>query len=200
MGKLGRRTRWLGWVVAGVLLVSAGGAALAAQGATTTTQGSTARADKAKARALGRGAGWEGKDLQFYVKAGKNEDNFYLYHVPARTTSWEPEVVVEFSQWLALRARIELAWLQGDPPQVYAGCPDTTLVPFDSAYVMCEGPYIVHVRDPATAPPNLAAVQELAAGIWRVDERASIDQAELWVDASTVHLFDPSTGASLARG
>jgi hypothetical protein len=60
MRRLGRRTSWLGWVVAGVLLVSAGGAALAAQGATTTTQGSTARADKAKARAgaLGRGAGW----------------------------------------------------------------------------------------------------------------------------------------------
>ena len=132
--------------------------------------------------ARGRGAGWEEEDLQFYVKAGKNEDNFYLYHVPARTTSWEPEVIVEFSHWLALRSRIELAWLQGDPPQVYAGCPDSTLVPFDSAYVMCEGPYIVHVRDPATAPPNLAAVQELAAGIWRVDARASIDQAEARVD------------------
>jgi hypothetical protein len=61
MRRLGRRTGWLGWVVAGVLLVSAGGAALAAQGATTTTtQGSTAGADKTKARAgaLGRGGGW----------------------------------------------------------------------------------------------------------------------------------------------
>jgi hypothetical protein len=59
MRRLGRRTGWLGWAVAGVLLVSAAGAALAAQGATTTTQGSTATADKAKARAgvLARGAG-----------------------------------------------------------------------------------------------------------------------------------------------
>jgi hypothetical protein len=56
MRRLGRRTGWLGWVVAGVLLVSAAGAALAAQGATSTTQGSTASADKA--RALGRKAGW----------------------------------------------------------------------------------------------------------------------------------------------
>jgi hypothetical protein len=56
MQRLGRRTGWLGWVVAGVLLVSAAGAALAAQSATTTTtQGSTS-ADKAKA--LGRKAGW----------------------------------------------------------------------------------------------------------------------------------------------
>ena len=132
--------------------------------------------------ARGRGAGWEEEDLHFYVKAGKNDNNFYLYHAPARTTTWEPEVVVDFSHWLALRARIEQAWLLGEPPQVYAGCPDTTLVPADSAYVMCDGPYIVHVRDPATAPPNLAAVQELATGIWRVDERMFIDQAELWVD------------------
>jgi hypothetical protein len=60
MGRLGRRTSWLGWAVAGVLLVSAGGAALAAQSATTTTQAPGASADKAKARAgaLGRGAGW----------------------------------------------------------------------------------------------------------------------------------------------
>ena len=58
MRGLGRRTRWLGWAVAGVLLVSAGGAALAAQDATTTTQAPSASASKDKARALGRGAGW----------------------------------------------------------------------------------------------------------------------------------------------
>jgi hypothetical protein len=59
MRRLGRRMGWLGWVVAGVLLVSAGGAALAAQNATSTTQApSGAAKDKAKAGALGRGAGW----------------------------------------------------------------------------------------------------------------------------------------------
>jgi len=62
MRGLGRRTRWLGWAVAGVLLVSAGGAALAAQNATTTTQAPGASADKDKAKpragALGRGGGW----------------------------------------------------------------------------------------------------------------------------------------------
>ena len=60
MRRLGRRTGWLGWVVAGLLLVSAGGAALAAQGTTTTTQAPGTSADKAKARAgaLGRGAAW----------------------------------------------------------------------------------------------------------------------------------------------
>jgi hypothetical protein len=60
MRRLGRRTGWLGWAVAGVLLLSVGGAALAAQGATTTTQAPGANADKAKARVgvLGRGGGW----------------------------------------------------------------------------------------------------------------------------------------------
>ena len=61
MRGLGRRTGWLGWVVAGVLLVSAGGAALAAQGATgTAQQGATTTTvdrNKARAGALGR-AGW----------------------------------------------------------------------------------------------------------------------------------------------
>jgi hypothetical protein len=50
-------------VVAGVLLVSVGGAALAAQSATSTTQAPSAtrtadKANKARAGALGRGGGW----------------------------------------------------------------------------------------------------------------------------------------------
>jgi hypothetical protein len=59
MRRLGRRTGWLGWVVAGVLLVSAAGAALAAQDTPTTTQApsATRTADKAN-KALGRGGGW----------------------------------------------------------------------------------------------------------------------------------------------
>ena len=60
MRRLGRRAGWLGWVVAGVLLVAAGGAALATQDPTTTIQAPAAGADKDKARAgaLGRGPGW----------------------------------------------------------------------------------------------------------------------------------------------
>ena len=137
---------------------------------------------KLRVWARGRGPGWEDGDLEFFIKAGKDQDNFYLYHTPARTVSWEPEVAVDFERWLLLRAQIEQAWLRGDSARVYPGCPDSTLVPYDSAYVMCDGPYIVHVRDPGTAPPNLARVQEIAAGIWRVESRIFVDQAELWVD------------------
>src|SRR5205807_2207845 len=74
------------------------------------------------------------------------------------------------------------AWLRGDTAQMYAGCPDSSLVPFESAYVRCDGPSLGHVREPATAPPNRAAVQEIAAGSWRVNSRVFLDQAELWVD------------------
>ena len=59
MRNLGRRTGWLGWAVAGVLLLSAGGVALAAQDTPSTTQGAVDKADKARAGALGQGRrGW----------------------------------------------------------------------------------------------------------------------------------------------
>jgi hypothetical protein len=63
MRRLGRRMGWLGWVVAGVLVVSAGEAALATQGATSTTQAPSGgaggtKADKARAGALGRLGGF----------------------------------------------------------------------------------------------------------------------------------------------
>ena len=132
--------------------------------------------------ARGRGPGWEDGDLEFYIKAGKDPDNFYLYRTRARTASWEPEVVVQFDRWLVLRAAVEQAWLRGDTAQVYSGCPDQALIPHDSSYVMCDGPYIAHIRNPGTSPPNLASVQELAAGVLRVADRVFVDQAEVWVD------------------
>jgi hypothetical protein len=58
MRGLGRRTGWLGWVVAGVLLLSAGGVALAAQGSPSTTQAPGPTVARERAGLLGRGAGW----------------------------------------------------------------------------------------------------------------------------------------------
>jgi hypothetical protein len=146
--------------------------------------------------ARGRGAGWDDGDLDFFIKAGKDQDNFYMYHTPARTTSWEPEVVVQFERWLILRARIEQAWLSGDSARVYPGCPDSTLVPNDGAFVMCDGPYIAHVRDPGTAPPNLSRVQEIAAGMWRIGTSTVVDPAELWVDDIRLGDVVRETGAA----
>src|SRR5207237_5044125 len=145
--------------------------------------------------ARGRGPGWEDGDLEFFIKAGKDQDNFYMYHTPARTVSWEPEVVVQFDRWLALRARIEQAWLSGDSAQVFPGCPDSTLMRRDTAFVMCDGPYVAHIRDPGTAPPNLASVQDIAAGIWRTGTAVFVDPAELWVDVIRLGDVVRQTGA-----
>jgi hypothetical protein len=146
--------------------------------------------------ARGRGAGWEEGDLDFFIKAGKDQDNFYMYHTPAHTTSWEPEVVVQFERWLILRARIEQAWLSGDSARVYPGCPDSTLVPHDGAFVMCDGPYIAHVRDPGTAPPNLSRVQEIAAGMWRVGTSVVVDPAVVGVVDSRLGAGGRDIGAA----
>jgi hypothetical protein len=124
----------------------------------------------------GRGAGWENGDLRAFVKVGQNQDNFYLYRALARSTSWQPEMVVDFDRWFALRALIEQRFLSGEAPSGAAQCGGDSL-----AYVACDGPYLVHVRDPVIAPPNLTRVQELAVGMLR-DSGSAADSAELWVD------------------
>ena len=60
MRRFGRRTGWLGWAVAAVLLLSAGGVALAAQpGSPTTTQAQGQADSLRKAGTPGlRGFGW----------------------------------------------------------------------------------------------------------------------------------------------
>ena len=130
-----------------------------------------------RAWARGRGPGWEDGDLEFYLKVGRDENNFYLYRVPAKSQSWEPEVVIELDRWITLRATLESAWLRGEPPSGAAQCGGDS-----TAYVACDGPYIVHVRDPGVSPPNLARVSEVAVGILRRAQNVAVDPAELWVD------------------
>jgi hypothetical protein len=127
--------------------------------------------------ARGRGPGWAENDLEFFIKVGRDEHNFYLYRVPARTDSWEPEVVIRLDRWLALRSEIETAWLSGDPPSGAGPCGGDS-----AAYVACDGPYVVQVRDPGVAPPNLARVSEVAVGMLRVAENVLVPRAEVWVD------------------
>ena len=128
--------------------------------------------------ARGRGPGWDQRELAFYVKVAQDENNFYLYRTAARTSSWEPEAVVDFDRWLNLRAQVEARFLRGEPPDVAQarGCGGDTL-----AYVACDSSYLVQVRNPGVAPPNLSRVRELAVGILRLSG-APLDSAELWVD------------------
>jgi hypothetical protein len=133
----------------------------------------------------GRGPGWEEGDLQAYLKLGSDVDNFYLYRAPAKSTTWEPEFAVDLETWRRLRAEIENRWLTGQAPSgsVECGTQDA------GAYVACDGPYLVNVRDPGVSPPNLAAVQEISAGIYRVGETVTTPGTELWVD--DIRLTEP---------
>jgi len=128
--------------------------------------------------ARGRGAGWDNGQLTFYIKVGQDVNNFYLFRGTARTTTWLPDLAVDFARWQAMRADIERRFLAGQRPSGAAFCGGDTL-----AYVECDSArsYIVHVRDPGVAPPNLAQVRELAVGFVR-DSGSAADTAELWVD------------------
>ena len=127
--------------------------------------------------ARGRGAGWAEGDLEFYIKVGRDEHNFYFYRAPLRTDTWEPEVTIDLDRWLALRTEIEAAWLGGAPPSGAAVCGGDS-----TAFVACDGPYLVHIRDPGISPPNLARVSEVAVGMLRVRQTVVIDPAEVWVN------------------
>jgi hypothetical protein len=126
----------------------------------------------------GRGDGWEQGDLQAFIKLGSDDRNFYLYRAPAHTTTWEPEFDIDLEVWRTLRADLENRWLSGAPPSGAAECGSLDV----NAYVACDGPYLVHLADPGINPPNLAAVQEVSAGIYRVAGTVGLLEAELWVD------------------
>ncbi len=125
----------------------------------------------------GRGAGWEEGDFQAFIKLGSDDRNFYMYRAPAHSTTWDPEFVVDLETWRRLRADLESRWLSGAPPSGAAECGGDP-----AAYVACEGPYLVHLADPSINPPNLAAVQEMSAGIYRLAGTVTVPETELWVD------------------
>jgi hypothetical protein len=127
----------------------------------------------------GHGPGWDNGQLQAYVKLGSDAYNFYLYKAPAHTTTWDPEMVIDLTTWQDLRQKIENDRLHGVAPNGSLQCGGDS-----TAYVACtpDGAYVVQVRDPQINPPNLAAVQELAAGMYFNATSGSIDYTELWVD------------------
>ncbi|MFL5577558.1 MAG: cell surface protein SprA [Gemmatimonadaceae bacterium] len=153
--------------------------------------------------AKGRGNGWgQGGELQFFVKVGRDANNFYFYRAPVSAgrgkASWT-DVRVDFRRFFDLRAQLQNAYLQrGDR---YGGCSGVDRALIDRSappaaagdtarrYVACADGYMVYSADPGTTPPNLAGVQELAVGMVRVDSGVgpspilpAQDSLELWVD------------------
>jgi hypothetical protein len=152
--------------------------------------------------ARGRGQGWgSGGDLQFYVRMGRDADNFYLYRATANvgpdSTAWLPEHVIQFERFYRLRAQLQNTFLRGGDSLACAGL-DLALIaasgppsaPGSRRYAVCEDGYIVYTANPAITPPNLAAVQDLSVGIVRVSDAGGgvggpitpLDTLELWVD------------------
>jgi hypothetical protein len=180
--------------------------------------------------ARGRGHGW-GRDgeLQFFIKLGRDANNFYLYRTPASSgttrAAWEPEVHVRFERFFALREQIQRALLGVGPAGSAAdsiACTgaDSALIvrsglPVGSVtrrFAACQDGYIVYTADGAVTPPNLAAVQELAVGVVRVDSARGPeplfpgDTAEVWVDeirltdVAGVTGFAGTVGATVQAG
>jgi hypothetical protein len=152
--------------------------------------------------ARGVSAGWgTNGELQFYVKLGHDATNFYMYHTTLAATgtgpaAWRPEIRVDFSKLIALRAQIQNAYLRGTRRNTCAGMDSVIIAntPFQpttatsALYAACSDGYMVYTTDPGVNPPNLAAVQELAVGMIRVPGTSvaqpitSADTLELWVD------------------
>ncbi|MCC6928054.1 MAG: cell surface protein SprA [Gemmatimonadaceae bacterium] len=149
----------------------------------------------------GRGRGWgPNGDLQAFVKIGRDADNFYLYRTEARSGSgreaWGPEVRVRFDKFYALRAKLQNAFLQNRRDLLGCTALDSALIARSGVpvgtraeqYAACEDGYVVYTVNPGVTPPNLAAVQELAVGMVRVDSLKGIDPPivgdtlELWAD------------------
>ena len=116
--------------------------------------------------------------LEFFVKAGTDDANFYLYRTrldpssvrgAARESDWLPEVVIHFEAWLELRERAEELLiaeprLPGDPPLVLWSADST---------------HAVVLQDRGRAP-NLASVREISMGV--LNGTGSVVSGELWVD------------------
>ena len=114
----------------------------------------------------------------FFVKAGTDDRNFYLFRTRLNRTperrgvreeDWRPEVVIDFNRWLGLRQQAEEALAleprsPADPPLV--------LWSPDSAYA-------VVLQDRGRAP-NLASVREIAMGV--ANETGAPISGEVWVD------------------
>jgi hypothetical protein len=138
--------------------------------------------------------GWETGELEGFVKVGSDDRNFYSYRQALRSSggreAWQPEMIADLEVWRRLRAEVETRWLNGEPPSGAAECGGEP-----TAYVACEGPYLVHVASPGVNPPNLAAVQEVAAGMIRLAPGSS-DSTEVWVN--DIRLVEPISELGVA--
>jgi cell surface protein SprA len=159
-----------------------------------------------RAWARGRGDGWgQNGDLQFYVKIGTDDNNFYFYRTPVNTgqtaAAWLPQVTVDFAQLNALRLKLQNAYLQHSKDTLSCTGVDSALIAqsilpagqISHRFAACGNGYMVYTVNPGVSAPNLRAIQEMAVGVVRVDSSGlgatrlmPGDTIEVWVDDITL--------------
>ncbi len=173
---------------------------------------------RGRGRGWGLGTGGQGSDLQFFVKLGRDANNFYMYRTPigagATRVAWEPEIRVRFERFYTLRAQLQRSFVSGGAALGGCSAQDSALIaasglPLSTRidrHARCDDGYIVYTLDPAVTPPNLAAVQDLAVGIVRVDSLRGADPPlagdtlEVWVDDMRLADVQRETGFAGAFG
>ncbi|MDQ8153432.1 MAG: cell surface protein SprA [Gemmatimonadota bacterium] len=170
--------------------------------------------------ARGRGNGWgQDGEMNFFVRLGRDADNFYLYRTPvgagAGQAAWLPEVRVDFNKFFALRAQLQNAFLQSSPDSIACHGADSVLIARSglpagvniNRYAACSGGYMVYTVDPNVSAPNLAAVQDLAVGMVRIDSGGlgatrvlPSDTLELWIDDMRLTHVDNTPGYAAQVG
>lgn len=117
-------------------------------------------------------------DQRLVVKIGADPRNYYFYQTrlnpslgaaPVSPADWLPQVTIDFDQWFDLKAKAELALLQGQT--LIAGKP---FVVFSA-----DSTYGIVLEDRARAP-NLAAVRELSFGVY--NGGGNIARGEVWLN------------------
>jgi hypothetical protein len=151
--------------------------------------------------ARGNSAGWgQNGELEFYIKIGRDQNNFYMYRTPVNSgrgrATWLPEVRVDFQRIFDLREQLQNNFLQASADTLQCTGIDSLMIVQSgipvgqpvNRHAVCADGYIVYSIDPAINPPNLASVQELAVGMVRVAQGTGSnpilvsDTLELWVD------------------
>lgn len=170
--------------------------------------------------ARGRGSGWgQDGEMNFFVRLGRDVDNFYLYRTPvgggSGQAAWLPEVRIDFEKFFALRAQLQNAFLQNSPDSLACHGADSLLIARSGLpggvdirrYAACSNGYMVYTVDPNISAPNLAAVQDLAVGMIRVDSGGigagrvvPGDTLELWVDDMRLTKVDNTPGYAAQVG
>jgi hypothetical protein len=128
---------------------------------------------------------------RFSIRIGTDARNFYLYQSrlrpatgprAAQPADWTPELVIDFQQWLDLKARAERLLIERGPRIMGVD----TLWSADSTYALV-------LEDRARAP-NLAAVRELVFAVYNGGALATT--GEVWIDELRVSRADTDPGAA----